>query len=77
MLFTDRSGTNVDDAFIVADEQVAENAGFIEVTQTDHVFHPMDGSWVHGLNVCGILRANPVFLCEQGNTSEEIRRTVD
>lgn len=54
--------TNIDDTFIVANEQVAEDAGFIEVTQTNHVLHPVDGGWVHGLDVGGILRGNPVFL---------------
>lgn len=54
--------TNIDDTFIVADEQVAQDAGFIEVTQTNHVLHPVDGCWVHGLDVGGILRGNPVFL---------------
>ena len=51
--------------FIVADEQVAEDAGFVKVAQTDHVLHSVDGGWVHGLDVGGILRGNPVFLCEQ------------
>lgn len=60
--------TDVDDAFVVADEQVAEDAGFIEVAQADHVLHPVDGGRVHGLDVGGVLRGNPVFLCERGST---------
>lgn len=64
------SGTYIDDALIVADEQVAEDAGFVEVAQTDHVLHPVDGGWVHGLDVGGILGGNPVFLCERGKKQE-------
>lgn len=56
--------TYVDDAFVVADEQVAEDAGFVQVTQTDHVLHPVDGGRVHGFDVSGILWRNPVFLCK-------------
>lgn len=55
--------THVDDSFIVADEQVAEDAGFVKVAQTDHVLHAVDGGRVHGLDVGGILRGNRVFLC--------------
>lgn len=66
------TGTDIDDAFIVADEKVAEDAGFVEVAQADHVRHPVDGGRVHGLDVGGILRRNPVFLCEWGEKSEEI-----
>lgn len=58
--------TDVDDAFVVADEQVAEDAGFIEVAQADHVLHPVDGGRVHGFDVGGVLRGDPVFLCERG-----------
>lgn len=56
--------THVDDALVVADEQVAEDAGLVEVAQPDHVLHPVDGGRVHGLDVGGILRINPVFLCD-------------
>ncbi len=56
--------THVDDLFIVADEQVAEDAGFVKVAQTDHILHAVDGGRVHGLDVGGILRGNPVFLCD-------------
>ncbi len=41
------AATNIDDAFIVADEQVAQDAGFVEVAQTDHVlpvFHTLTQS---------------------------------
>lgn len=58
------AGTYVDDALVVADEQVAEDAGFVQVTQTDHVLHPVDGGRVHGLDVCGVLRRDPVLLCK-------------
>lgn len=60
--------TDIDDALIVADEQVAEDAGLVEVAQADHVLHPVDGGRVHGLDVGGILRRNPVFLCEEGTS---------
>lgn len=66
-------GTHVDDAFIVADEQVAEDAGFVEVAQTDHVLHPVDGGRVHGFDVGGILRGNRVFLCEGREVREDER----
>ncbi len=66
------AATNIDDALIVADEQVAQDAGFIEVAQTDHVLHAVDGGRVHGLDVGGVLRGNPVFLCVPG-TKKEIR----
>ncbi|TNN61984.1 hypothetical protein EYF80_027819 [Liparis tanakae] len=36
-------GTHIDDVLVVADEQVAEDAGFVEVAQADHVLHPVDG----------------------------------
>lgn len=70
------TSTDIDDAFVVADEQVAEDAGFVEVAQADHVLHSVDGGRVHGLDVGGILRRNPVFLCESGEKSEEIKWTV-
>lgn len=66
--------TDVDDALVVADEQVAEDAGFIEVAQADHVLHSVDGGRVHGFDVGGVLRGNPVFLCVcVGGGSEEIQ----
>ena len=64
-------GTNVDDALVVADEQVAEDAGFVQVAQADHVLHPVDGGRVHGLDVGGILRGDPVFLRERGRERRE------
>ena len=54
--------TNVDDVLLVADEQVPEDAGFVEVSKPDHVLHPMDGGGVHGLDVGGILGGDPVLL---------------
>lgn len=66
--------TDVDDAFVVADEQVAEDAGFIEVAQADHVLHPVDGGRVHGFDVGGVLRGNPVFLCEKSQRGFSLSR---
>lgn len=54
--------TDIDDTFGVADEQVAEDASFVEVAQTNHVLHPVDGGRVHRFDVGGILGGNPVFL---------------
>lgn len=53
--------TDIDDTFAVADEQVAEDASFVEVAQADHVLHSVDGGRVHGLDV-GILWRNQMFL---------------
>lgn len=54
----------VDDALVVADEQVAEDPGFVQVTQADHVLHPVDGGRVHWFDVGGVLRGDPVLLCK-------------
>lgn len=51
---------------VVTDEQVAEDAGFIQVAQTDHVLHAVHGGRVHGLDVGGILWRDPVFLHRGG-----------
>lgn len=56
--------TYIYDALVVADQQVAEDPGFVQIAQSDHVLHPVDGGWVHGLDVGGILWGNPVFLSE-------------
>lgn len=66
-----RVSTHVDDTFTVADQQVAEDAGFIQVSQTNHVLHPVDGGGVHGLDVGGILRGNPVFLRERESSQSK------
>lgn len=58
-------GTNIDDALVVADQQVAEDAGFVEVPQADHVLHPVDGGGVHGLDVGGVLGGYRVLLRER------------
>lgn len=50
----------------VADEQVAQDAGLIEVPQADHVLHAVDRRGVHGLDVRGVLRGDPVLLPEGG-----------
>lgn len=66
-----QGGTHVDEVVPVADEQIAQDAGFIEVSQADHVLHAMDRRGVHGLDVRGILRGDPVFL--QGGTVANVR----
>ena len=58
--------TYVDDVLLVADEQVAEDAGFVQVPQADHVLHAVDGGGVHGLEVGGVLRREPVLLRRGG-----------
>lgn len=50
----------------VSDEQVAEDSRFVEVAETDHVLHAVDGGGVHRLNVGGVLRGDPVLLQGRG-----------
>lgn len=57
-----RGSTHVDEMVPIADEQVAQDASLIEVSQADHVLHAMDRRGMHGLDVCGVLRGDPVFL---------------
>ena len=57
-----RGGTHVDEMVSVSNEQVAQDASFIEVPQADHVLHAVDRCGVHGLDVPGVLRGDPVFL---------------
>lgn len=66
-----QGGTHVDEVVPVADEQVAQDAGLIEVPQADHVLHAVDRRGVHGLDVRGILWGDPVFL--QGSTAANVR----
>ena len=40
----------IDFVVVVSDQEVPEDASLIEVTQSNHVLHPRDGSWVHGLD---------------------------
>lgn len=54
--------THVYEFFSVSDEQVAEDAGFVEVSQPDHVLHAVDGGGMHRLDVGGVLWGDPVFL---------------
>lgn len=63
--------THVDEMVSVSNEQVAQDAGFIEVPQADHVLHAVDRRGVHGLDVPGVLRGDPVFLrrCTVANVS--------
>lgn len=60
--------THIDEVLPIANQQVPENSGLVQVPQADHVLHPMDGGGVHGFDVAGILRGNPVLLGkEQGH----------
>ena len=63
--------THVDEMVSVSNEQVAQDASFIEVPQADHVLHAVDRRGVHGLDVRGVLRGDPVFLqrCTVANVS--------
>lgn len=54
--------THIDEVLPITNQQVPENSGLIQVPQADHVLHPMDGGGVHGFDVAGILRGNPVLL---------------
>lgn len=58
--------THVDELLSVSDEQVAEDAGFVEVSEADHVLHSVDGGGMHGFDVSGILRGDPMLLQETG-----------
>ena len=59
---TARPGTHIYELLPVSDEQVAQDAGLVQVAQSDHVLHPVDGGGVHGLDVGGILGGDPVLL---------------
>lgn len=48
--------------FSIADEKIPEDSGFIQITQANHIFYPMDRGGVHWFDVGGILGGNPVFL---------------
>lgn len=54
--------THVDELLAVSDEQVAQDSGLVEVSQADHVLHPMDGGGMHGLDVGGVLGRDPMLL---------------
>ena len=69
-----KTGTDIDNVLIVADEQVSEDAGLIEVSQADHVLHAVDGGRVHWFDVGGILRRYPVFL--HPHTHTQNRQTL-
>lgn len=73
----DRDGvdTHIDEMLPVADQQVPKDSCLIQVPQPDHVLHSMDGGGVHGFDVAGILRGNPVLLGrerEQGKISQMV-----
>jgi len=48
--------------FSVANEKVPEDPSLIQIPQSNHVLHPVDGGGVHRLDVGGILGRDPVFL---------------
>lgn len=52
--------------FYISFKQVAEDTGLVEVSQADHVIHPVDGGGVHGLNVGCILGGYPMLLEKEG-----------
>lgn len=54
--------THIDEVLSIADQQVPEDSRLVQVPQADHVLHSMDGGGVHGFDVAGILRGNPVLL---------------
>lgn len=59
--------THIDEVLSIADQQIPEDSCLVQVPQADHVLHSMDGGGVHGFDVAGILRGNPVLLGrEQG-----------
>lgn len=42
--------TYIDQIFVVSDEQISQNARFVQITQTDHILNAMYGRCVHCLN---------------------------
>lgn len=60
------SNTHIYKFFSVSDEQVAQDASFVEVPQADHVLHTVDGGGMHWLDVGGILGGYPVLLQGEG-----------
>jgi len=52
--------THIDEVVIVSDEEVAKDAGLVEVPEADHVLHPLYGGGVHGLDPP--LRGQPLLL---------------
>ena len=58
--------THIDEFLSVSDQQVAQDAGLVEVSEADHVLHTVDGGRVHRLDVCCILGGDPVLLLEGG-----------
>ena len=39
--------TYVNEILVVALIDVVENGGFVEISESSHVFHSFDASWVH------------------------------
>lgn len=60
--FRKKENIYVDELVSVSDQEVPEDPSFVQVPQTDHVLHPVDGGRVHGLDVGGVLRGDPVLL---------------
>lgn len=56
------SNTHIYSFLSVSDQQVAQDAGFIEISQADHVLDAVDGGGMHRLDVGGILGGDPVLL---------------
>jgi len=52
------------DPVVVTDQEISEDTSFIQVPETDHVLYSMNGGWVHGLDVCSILKRDPMLLYE-------------
>lgn len=63
---TGQQCTHIYEFFSVSDEEVAEDAGLVEISQADHVLHTVDGGGMHWLNVGGILGGDPVLLEGEG-----------
>lgn len=74
------SRTYIDEMFSVADEKVPEDPRLIQIPQSNHVLHPVDGGGVHRLDVRGILGRDPVFLkimqIHKFNAKENTKKTT-
>ncbi len=56
--------THVDKVLVVADEEISQDAGLVQVAQRDHVLDAVDGRRVHGFDAP--LRCQPLFLSVRG-----------
>ena len=50
IVYQDWSGVGVDEVFVVSDEQIPENSGFVKVAEADHVLDALNGGRVHRLD---------------------------